>query len=505
MSRSSPTLRPLEILIRVLADLAVLQASMIAALGVSVIYQTANGNSAMAGYVIRGFTRYYWTSAWWISLTFLLVFLLNGFYTHSRSYVGKYKVLVIFRGVGLGTLLILAGHYFIFQVEQTARSVMLPLAVFATLGLTGTRMLKALLEKYYLINPKVEVNSGPADRILVVGGAGYIGNFVVRRLLENGRKVRILDSLVYGDEGLRGIREHPNLDLIAGDCRNIQDMVAAMRGVESVVHLAAIVGDPACQQDPKTALEINYAATRMLIEIAKGHGVNRFLFASSCSVYGASDEEMDEKCAVQPLSLYGQTKLDSEKALLEARTPDFSPIILRFATVFGFSKRPRFDLVINLLAARAFQEKLITIYNGAQWRPFLHVQDAAEAVVFLCHAPLAAVGGQILNVGDSRLNYTLSQVAMKISAVFPDTRVQHVENSDRRDYRVSFKKIRQLGFQCRYDLDYGIREIKEAFDQKLVVDYKDVRYNNLSVLQTSGTPGYRAEHDAKVMEAFSNA
>ena len=140
-------------------------------------------------------------------------------------------------------------------------------------------------------------------------------------LLESGRKVRVVDSLVYGDEPLRGVFGHPNLEMRIGDCRNIQDMVAAVRGVDSIIDLAAIVGDPACEQDKQTALEINYAATRMLIEVAKGHGIQRFIFASSCSVYGATDVMMDEHSAVKPISLYGQTKLDSEHALLAARRP----------------------------------------------------------------------------------------------------------------------------------------------------------------------------------------
>ena len=144
-----------------------------------------------------------------------------------------------------------------------------------------------------------------------------------------------------------------------------------MRGVESIVDLAAIVGDPACNQDRDTTLEVNYAATRMLIEIAKGHGICRLLFASSCSVYGATEALMDENAEVQPISLYGQTKVDSERALLEAQTDSFHPIILRYATVFGLGYRPRFDLVVNLLTAKARQEGVITVYNGRQWRPFV--------------------------------------------------------------------------------------------------------------------------------------
>jgi nucleoside-diphosphate-sugar epimerase len=338
-----------------------------------------------------------------------------------------------------------------------------------------------------------------------VGGAGYIGSLLVERLLDKGHRVRILDCLLYGDEPLRPFKNHPDFEMIIGDCRNIQDMVKAVRGVESIVHLAAIVGDPACNQDHDTALETNYAATRMLIEIAKGHGVSRFLFASSCSVYGATDVEMDENAAVQPISLYGQTKIDSERALLEAKSDTFHPTILRYATVFGLGYRPRFDLVVNLLTAKARQEGLITIYNGQQWRPFIHVRDLVEATVGVLEAPVRLVRGEIFNVGDTRLNHTLTEVADVIRDAFPNVRVEHVDNSDRRNYRVNFDKLlNRIGFRARYSLRDGVEEIRKAFDERLITDYTDLRYSNQRYLKAVGNPGHKAEEDAMVMAAFSN-
>src|SRR5208283_5310357 len=233
-------------------------------------------------------------------------------------------------------------------------------------------------------------------------------------------------------------RDNPEFELLVGDCRNIQDVVRAVQGVESIVDLAAIVGDPACELDHKPALETNYAATRMLIEVAKGNGVRRLVFASSCSVYGATDLEMDEQSAVRPISLYGQTKVDSEQALREARSPTFHPVILRFATVFGLGYRPRFDLVVNLLTAKARQEGVITVFNGQQWRPFIHIRDVVEATVKVLEAPARFVSGEIFNVGDSSMNHTLSEVGELIRAMLPATRVEHVENADRRNYRVCF-------------------------------------------------------------------
>ncbi len=350
---------------------------------------------------------------------------------------------------------------------------------------------------------KVKFSKPETATVLVIGGAGYIGCWLVKRLLDEGAHVRVLDNAVYGLEPIRDLLDHPNLDYVDGDSRNIQDVVKAMRGVTSVVHLAAIVGDPACEIDHKTTIEINYAATRMLVEIAKGYGVEKFLFASSCSVYGATDEFMDECSTVTPVSLYGETKAASEQALLESATSTFHPVIMRFATVFGLSNRPRFDLVVNLLSARARQEGVITIFNGCQWRPFVHVKDLSEAILLLLKAPSSLVSGEVFNIGDQRLNHTLAELGEIIRGVFPGTRVQETVSEDRRNYRVNFSKIERLiGFRSRYTLQDGVREIKAAFDTGRITDYKDVRFSNLVFLRQSGTPENKTKLDGEVMAAF---
>ncbi len=340
-------------------------------------------------------------------------------------------------------------------------------------------------------------------QVLVIGGAGYIGCFLVRRLLGDGSRVRVLDNALYGLEPIQDLLCHPNLEYVDGDSRNIQDVVKAMHQVSSVVHLAAIVGDSACELDHRAAIEINYAATRMLIEIAKGCGVERFLFASSCSVYGATNEFMDENSKVEPVSLYGGTKVSSERVLFQAAGPNFHPVIMRFATVFGLSNRPRFDLVVNLLAAKARQDGVITIFNGRQWRPFIHVKDLAEAIILLLSAPLSAVSTEIFNVGDNRLNFTLDEVAEVVQRVFPGTRIENMENQDHRNYRVNFDKIeKRVGFRCRYTLEMGVREIKAAFDSNQIKNYKDIRFSNLVFLRVSGAPEVKSGFDAEVMAAL---
>ena len=244
----------------------------------------------------------------------------------------------------------------------------------------------------------------------------------------------------------------------------------------------------------------------MLIEVAKGHGVGRFLFASSCSVYGATEHEMDEQSDTSPISLYAQTKVDSEKALLAAQSDDFHPTILRFATVFGLGYRPRFDLVVNLLTARAYQDGKITIFNGQQWRPFIHVRDVVEAIVMAMEAPVRLVSGEIFNVGDSSLNHTLQGVSEIIEEVFPGTTVEQIANSDRRNYRVNFDKIRnRLGFEARYTVEYGVKDLKAAFEKRIIRDYKDLRYHNQRFLEVAGVVKNKEEVDALVMAAFDGS
>jgi len=408
-------------------------------------------------------------------------------------------------GSAFAILVLLAADYLLFRDELVPRNVAIFLSAVLTATVTAVLLFQSEPRKRMTpasVPPRVHRDeSGP---VLLVGGAGYIGSIVARRLLDSGVKVRMLDRLVYGYAAIEGILQHPNFELIVGDCRNIQTVVGAVQGASAIVHLAAIVGDPACDVDRQTALETNYSATRMLIEVAKGHRIRRFLFASSCSVYGATDVMADERSPVQPLSLYAQTKVDSEQALFAARSDSFQPTILRFATIFGYSHRPRFDLVVNLLTARAHQEGVITIFNGDQWRPFLHVEDAAESILRMLQAPLGLVGGQVFNVGSPRMNYTLTQVAEKIREEFPELRVEHVENADRRDYRVSFQKIRsQIGFESTRSLEDGIRELKQVLQAGKVTDYRDIYYDNCKFIKTIGASSHADEIDARVMAAFA--
>lgn len=499
-----------EALPRILADAVIVQLAAILSLCATFVYYIygSGGDQLSRQFFLGELQSRYLHQFPTLAAVFLLVFSLSGVYTRTRGYSVRYKWPVLFRACGLASLLYLSVSLLIDRDGLLPRSTLVLLPLLTSVGVVGARWLNYWLESTRAIEDSVAAadTSNAEAPVLVVGGAGYIGSIVVRKLLDRGRRVRLLDKLSYGDSAIADLFGHANLEFITGDCRNIQDVVRSMSGVRDVIHLAAIVGDPACAADDKNALEINYAATRMMLEIAKGHGVQKFLFASSCSVYGASDSVMDEQSKTVPISLYAETKLNSEKVLLDAKSETFHPVVLRFATVFGLAPRPRFDLVVNLLTAKAFQEGIITIFNGDQWRPFIHVDDIAEAVCETLVCPVERVSGQILNVGDDRLNYTLSQIATLIHSEFPGTRIEHVENADRRNYRVSFRKIHELvGFSCKRTIEDGIRELRVAFEQGKIADYKEPLYSNLTYLKTYGGMHANSQLDGEVMAAFSRS
>jgi len=491
----------LRITLRVIADFLIVQTAMLAALMVVALqFQTGSEQSVRIG--LAELRHYYLNLFLPLSVLFPGFYGLSGLYTTSRTYSKALALRRAASSAGIAALGMLSASFLLPDSETLPRVAALIFAALVIIGTPGIRWLKHTLFEHEEAERPVTAPRG--DLVLVVGGAGYIGSIVVRTLLRRGFRVRVLDSLVYGASAIEEVLDHPRLEFMRGDCRNIQDVVSAMRGAGAVIHLAAIVGDPACDQDHKTAQEINYAATRMMIEIAKGEQVQRFIFASSCSVYGASEQLMDENSQVQPISLYADTKVDSEEALLAAANSSFHPTILRFATIFGLSPRPRFDLVVNLLTAKAMKEEVVTIYNGEQWRPFLHVADAAAAIVRVLEAPVALVGGQIYNVGDSRLNYTLTDVANKLVKFFPYTRVEHIENADRRSYRVSFEKIKgHLGFTCSKTLDDGIYEIKAAFECGRICDYGAALYSNVKYLKQHGSPLQTDVLGSQVMAALA--
>jgi len=330
-------------------------------------------------------------------------------------------------------------------------------------------------------------NEHGARRILITGGAGYVGSHLARMLLDRGYRVRILDRFDYGPSGIAGL-DDPRLEVVHGDICSSRDLGQAVRGVEAVAALAAIVGDPACNLDPEETINLNYTATKMLIDACNFHGVRRLVFASSCSVYGANGNALlTERSRLNPVSLYARTRVLSENIILDRRG-EVEPVALRLATVFGLSPRMRFDLVVNTLTAQAVIDKRISIFGGNQWRPNVHCRDAARAFAMALQAPAAAVAGEIFNVGGDRLNHRIHDIGTMVAEVVGDVEVRSTADAaDPRDYRVSFEKIRRsLGFEPEFSVAAGIREVAEAVrGEPALQRYRDPVYHNVQALRQS--------------------
>tara|TARA_B100001248_G_scaffold261186_1_gene251510 strand:+ start:552 stop:2024 length:1473 start_codon:yes stop_codon:yes gene_type:complete len=330
----------------------------------------------------------------------------------------------------------------------------------------------------------VSKNKGP---ILIVGGAGYIGTCVVELLLLNNYKVRVLDKLMYGRESLNSLKSNNNLEIVEGDATNISILTECMIDASAVIHLAGLVGDPACSVNENYTRHTNIITTRMVKDLVIALEIPRLIFASSCSVYGSNDNFVNEDSPLNPVSLYAQTKIDSEKELLSF-TPDFLTLTcLRFATVFGHSERPRFDLVANLFCAAAIQEGSFKVIGPKQYRPFIHVRDLARSILITLKASKSIVRNQIFNVGDDRMNITIGELGQKVFKLAKkyrnDLKIEVINDlQDKRNYYVSFNKIKKyLDFDAKYDLDYGIEEMLSKVNDGKFNDFKSDKYNNVVV------------------------
>ncbi len=318
--------------------------------------------------------------------------------------------------------------------------------------------------------------------ILVTGGAGYIGSVLVRRLLSAGRRVRVVDRMSFGGHGLEDLGHDTNLEVLIRDLRDPRVHEEALEGVDTVIHLAAIVGDKACALDEEVAVQTNWTATVALARRAKAGGVRRFVFASTCSVYGEGREEvLTEDSPVKPLSLYAETRWHAELGILElVNGSGFAPVILRFGTVYGLSPRMRFDLVVNFLSQRAVREGQVSIFGGSQWRPFVHVEDIARGIIMGIDEPLPSDVAPILNVGDNLENYQLRDLKEQLEIHVPGVRVTILpEQADHRTYRVCFDRIEQAwGFRATHRVGDGIEEIARAVRSGVIADPTDRRYYN---------------------------
>jgi len=314
-------------------------------------------------------------------------------------------------------------------------------------------------------------------RILITGGAGYVGSLLSRKLLVKGYQVRVMDSLWYGKQSITECLTNENFELVQDDVRNLVSTVRAMKDVDAVIHLASIVGMPASSIEPRTSEEINYLATKNIAELCQLHGIETYIFASTCSVYGSQPNKIiTEKSHTSPLDYYSKQKFLSERAIGWLNT---APTILRFGTLFGLSPRMRFDLVINLFIAKALKEKEVTVFGGNQFRPFLHVEDAADSIIFALEKDLTGT----FNVMSE--NFTILNAAKKIKELTNCNIQISNENEDKRNYNVSADKIKGIGFKPQKNIEFAFNQIKKAFEEGIINDYTEKKYNNYELLFSS--------------------
>lgn len=301
-------------------------------------------------------------------------------------------------------------------------------------------------------------------KVLVTGGAGYVGSTLTPTLLAAGHQVRVFDSLLYGSDPLLGVWSEPGFRFTHGDVRDREAVAEVLQGAEAVVHLAAVVGDPACAREPGLARAVNLDASINLIDQAQRAGVARFIFASTCSNYGRMPDEnglVDENSPLAPVSLYAETKVAVERALFDRRGGGMAVTALRFATVFGVSPRMRYDLTVNEFTRSMILDRHLVVFGGQFWRPYVHVRDVARAVGLVLAAPANRVERDVFNVGDTEQNYQKRRLVELIRPYAPDAVVEQVHREeDPRDYRVSFEKIqRRLGFRITRTVTDGIAEV----------------------------------------------
>ncbi len=306
-------------------------------------------------------------------------------------------------------------------------------------------------------------------RILVIGGAGYIGNVLVRRLLGNGHDVRVLDALLYEHgQAIAGVWEEPGFSFVHGDLRDEADLERSLEGVTDVVHLAALVGDPVSKRYPELTRSVNVEGAQEVFSALDGRGINRFVFTSTCSNYGlrGSDDPATEESDLAPASLYAETKVEFEKFILsEGPGIDFCPTILRISTAYGLSPRMRFDLTISEFTRTLTTGRELLVYDADTWRPYCHVHDISGAIITALDAPADSVRGEVFNVGHSDENYTKRMVVEAVQEHLGGAGKLsfHEGGVDPRNYRVNFDKIRdRLGFEPEFRVPASVGNLVTA-------------------------------------------
>ncbi len=320
--------------------------------------------------------------------------------------------------------------------------------------------------------------------ILVTGGAGYVGAVLVPKLLAQGFHVKVVDLYIYGEKVLEN---HPHLKQIKGDIRDVELLKKEIPGIDAVIHLACISNDPSYELNPALSKSINYDAFLPLVNVAKKEKVKRFIFASSSSVYGVKSEpNVTEELSLEPLTDYSKYKALCEEYLLKEQDSDFTVLVLRPATVCGYSPRLRLDLTVNILTNHAVNSGKITVFGGEQKRPNIHIEDMTDLYVEALEYPKDMIAGKIFNAGYE--NHKVIEIAHMVKDVLEkdDLEISVTHSDDKRSYCISSEKIKkELGFVPRHSVMNAIEDLNNAFKKNLIPNpLKDIRYYNIKTMQT---------------------
>ena len=327
--------------------------------------------------------------------------------------------------------------------------------------------------------------------IFVTGGAGYVGSVLVPKLLEKGYRVRVLDLYIFGEDVLNAVKGHRNVEQIKGDIRDQALLRRVLPGCDAVIHLACISNDPSFELNPSLSRSINYDAFGPLVRISKESGVQRFIYASTSSVYGISDSErVTEEHPLVPITDYNKYKGLCEPVLLEQQSADFTAVVIRPATVCGYSPRQRLDLTVNILTNHAVNSGRIAVFGGTQMRPNVHIGDMVDLYLMLLEIPDKLIAGKIFNAGYE--NHTVADIAQMVRNVIQKelsgrekVEIVTTPSDDHRSYRISSEKIkRELGFIPGHSIEDAVRDLVAAFQAgKIPNSMTDNRYYNIKRMQ----------------------
>lgn len=319
--------------------------------------------------------------------------------------------------------------------------------------------------------------------ILVTGGIGYLGTILILNLLKKGYNVITIDPLIFGKSNLSELERYKNFNIVVGLTEDKYILKKIFEeNIDTIIHLSGLSNDPTAALDFELTRKANVDSTKNLILLAKKYKVRKFIFASSCSVYGYTGPDIlvNEESPLNPISAYAQSKIDSEEIILSEKSKNFAVTCFRKGTLFGFSPRMRFDLVINTMTGLAFDQNKIVINGGNQWRPFLHVADAADIYSKTIELENEHINGKIFNIGEDSLNLRIVDLIGYFNKVFPELTVEKSDNEDKRSYKVSFNKIKkEIGWSPKNSITDGIIEIKHRLEKEEIKDFRDINYYNI--------------------------